>query len=81
MTQKSVAALTDDLRQGADASCDHRGAARHRLGDAEAERLVEADEMQERVGSSEHLGAPSGFDRADVLHAVVNDVEDDAWLG
>ena len=59
---------------------DHRRAAGHRLDDAEAERLVEVDQVQERPRAAEQLAAPSRPDRADVAHALAVDMRLDELL-
>ena len=50
---------------------------RHRLDDAVAERLVEVDEVQERVGVAEDGRAFGGADRPDVAHPVAVEVRRD----
>ena len=54
-TRKPVTPSLDQLGHRAAAERDHRRAAGHRLDDAEAERLLEPDEVQQRVGAAEQL--------------------------
>ena len=71
---------------------DHRRAARHGLDDAEAERLVEADEVEEGPRSGEQLAAAigtygtdvgdplsaePGFDASLEVLVILNDPRDD----
>src|SRR4029079_15493339 len=64
--QETVHTVADDLRHRSTWMGDHRRSARHCLDDAEAERLVEADEVKERPSSGEELAAAIGAYGADV---------------
>src|SRR5690348_11792103 len=67
--KEAVLRVTYDLAHRAALSSDDRRATRHRLDDAEAERLVEVDEVQERPRTAEQGSAAVGPYRADVPHA------------
>ena len=71
--EEAVLAVADDLGHRAARVCDHRRAARHRLDDAEAERLVEADQVQERTRAAEQRCALAGLYRTDVADPVTVD--------
>src|SRR5436190_12298833 len=51
--EETVHVVTHDLAHRAALSSNHRRATGHRLDDAEAERLVEVDEMQQHPGAAE----------------------------
>ena len=53
--EKAGGSVLDQLGHRASFECDHRRAARHGLDDAVPERLVEPDQVQERVSSTEEL--------------------------
>ena len=63
--EEAVLAVADDLGHRSARVRDHRRSARHRLDDAEAERLVEVDEVQKRPGPAEQVSAALGADGAD----------------
>ena len=64
--EEPVLAVTDDLRHRAAPRRDDRRPAGHRLDDAEAERLVEVDEVQQCSRPAEQVTTAIGPDRADV---------------
>ena len=64
--KEAVHTIADDFRHRSAGMGDHRRAARHRLDDAEAERLVEADEVEQGPRSGKELAAAIGTDGADV---------------
>ena len=64
--QEAVHAFADDLGHRSAWMGDHRRSAGHRFDDAEAERLVEADEVEEGPRSGEELAAAIRTDGADV---------------
>src|SRR5581483_10327550 len=66
----AVLAVADELAEGAARTGDHRRAAGHRLDDAEPERLLEVDEMDERPRAAEQPGAAVGADRAEVADVL-----------
>src|SRR5581483_5679354 len=78
--EKSSLSVAHDLEHRSAAGCDHGGAAGHRLDDAEAEGLVEVDEVQERSCSAEQLSAPVGADRTEVAHTLTVDPRLDELL-
>ena len=58
--QEAVHTIADDLRHRPTGMRDHRRSGSHRLHDAEAKRLVEADEMEERPCTGEELAPVIG---------------------
>src|SRR4029078_1723031 len=57
--EKGVYTIADDLRHRSPWMGDHRRSTRHCLDDAEAERLVEGDEVEEGPRSGEELAGAS----------------------
>ena len=78
--EEAVLTIADDLGHRSARVGDHRRSARHRLDDAEAERLVEADEMEECARAAEQLAATIGTDRADVPHPLAVETRLDGLL-
>ena len=74
-----VHAVHDDLGHRAAATGDHRRPAGHRLDHAQAERLVEVDQVQQ-CRAPPRTSRLFGAHRADVAHAVVVDVRRDLAL-
>ena len=67
-------ALVNDLAHRAAPVGDHRGAARHRLHDGQAERLVEVDRVQQRGRIAEDIGSAPWADRAEEDDLIPVDV-------
>lgn len=55
--------VVDELAHGSPVEGDDRGAAGHGFDDAEAEGLVEVDEVQQGASASEEVGSVVGADR------------------
>ena len=68
--ESPVCPVLDQLRHRAAPERDHRRAARHRLDDAVAERLVEPDRVQQRIGAAEQRRPLLGAHRADEGHPL-----------
>ena len=66
----SRSAVLDQLGHRAALEGDHGRAARHRLDDAVAERLVEVDQVQQGVRAAEQLGSLVRADRAEERDAL-----------
>ena len=64
--QEAVHTIADDFGHRSAGMGDHRRSASHRFDDAEAERLVEADEVEERPRTGEEVAAAIGTHGADV---------------
>ena len=69
-----------ELRHRAPPERDHRRPAGHRLDDAEPERLLEVDEMQERASAAEQLDPLRRPDRPDVPDPVAVDPRGDVLV-
>src|SRR5581483_12065546 len=70
LDEEAVLAVPHDLDHRSAPPGDHRRAAGHCLDDAEAERLVEVHEMQERERTAEQASAPPWTARADVANVL-----------
>ena len=57
LDEETVLTVADQFRHRSARAGDHRGSAGHRLDDAEAERLVEVDQVQERARAAEQFAA------------------------
>ena len=78
--EESVLAIADELGHRTALGGDDRRAAGHRLHDAEAERLVEVDEVHECPRSAEERVAPIPIHRPDVRHTFPVDERRDEPL-
>ena len=75
--QKAGHPVLDQLAHRASRIGDDRRATGHRLDDAVAERLVEVDQVEQGVGTAQHLRAHGGIDGAEVAHLLAVDVRRD----